>query len=57
MATIDKKIGCKACGPGGMKCACCGPPPGKKRRAFNRNVKRGKVKEHVRKEIKDQLKE
>jgi DNA-directed RNA polymerase subunit N (RpoN/RPB10) len=55
LATIDKKIGCKAAGRGGMKCFCCGPAPGKDRQAFNRRVKRGKVKEFIRKDVKDQL--
>ena len=57
MATVEKKIGCKRCGPGGMKCRCCGPAPGKPRKRFKRAVKRGPVKEHVRKEIKDQTEE
>lgn len=57
MASIDKKISCKACGPGGMKCRCCGPSPGKPRKRFKRNVKRGKVKEFVRKETQEQQEE
>ena len=57
MATIDKKISCRACGPGGMKCECCAPPPGKTRKQFNRRVMRGKVKEYVRKDVKAQLEE
>lgn len=57
MATVDKKLSCKKCGLGGMKCYCCGPAPGKTRKAFNRRVKRGPVKENTRKEIEEQLKE
>lgn len=53
MASVDKKISSKACGPGGMKCVCCGPSP-RYRKQFRRSVKRGAVKKFVRKEIKDQ---
>ena len=51
MASIEKKIGDKRCGPGGMKCRCCGPALGKPRKAFKRAVKRGPIREHVRHEI------
>ena len=55
MTTIEKKIGCKIAGKGGVKCRCCGPSTGEDTKRFRRQVKRGKVKEHVRKEVKEQL--
>lgn len=36
---------CFSCGPGGMKCPCCGPAPGKDRKAFLRRAKRSQKSE------------
>jgi len=41
MASEEKKKSRAHIGPGGMNCACCGPAPGKERKAFFRTVKRG----------------
>jgi len=30
----------KQIGPGGMKCTCCAPPPGKQRAALRRTARR-----------------
>jgi len=40
--TIDefKKTSWKWVGPGGMNCSCCGPPPGKERKALRRKTRR-----------------
>ncbi len=53
MATVEKKCSDKLCGKGGWKCRCC--KPGRRDRTrHRRQVKRGKVKEHVRSEIESQ---
>lgn len=39
MATEDKKFAHAKCGPGGLYCPCCGPPP-RQRKKFFRAVKR-----------------
>ena len=49
MATVEKKISSKAAGKGGPKCRCC--LAHSDRVTFRRRVKRGKLKEHTRKEI------
>ncbi len=33
---LHKNEACKELGPGGMKCHCCGPKPGKDRKEFRR---------------------
>jgi len=43
-------------GPGGMNCNCCGPAPGKERKAFLRAAKR-RLKQFHRKLIKSELKD
>ena len=49
---MDKfnKVSNKECGPGGLKCSCCGPAPGKDRKKLRRRVRR-RLKEITRKEI------
>jgi len=44
------KTSCKECGPGGLKCTCCGPPPGKERKKLRRRVRR-RLKQKTQKEI------
>ena len=44
------KLSCKDCGPGGMKCTCCGPPPGPQRKRLRRRI-RSRFKEFTRKEL------
>ncbi len=56
MTSIDKKISDKRCGVGGYKCGCCGPAP-RHRKRFNRQIKRGPVKEFIRQEIHNQKEE
>lgn len=55
MASAEKKIIHKNThfGPGGYGYPCCAPPLSW-RKTVNRAVKRGKLKEFVRKEIQDQ---
>ena len=31
---------CARLGPGGLKCSCCGPAPGKRRKALRRRARR-----------------
>ena len=40
MATVAKKFGAHRIGPGGMKCACCGPAPGPTKKQLLRAFKR-----------------
>lgn len=44
-------------GPGGMKCPCCGPAPGKVRKATLRRAKRGPLAAAARNEIREGLAE
>lgn len=47
---------CDTCGPGGWKCYCCAPKPGKDR-AKARRLMRRRLKRKTQKEIKEELKE
>ena len=49
MADDFKKASCKECGPGGLKCPCCGPKPGKERKKLRRRIRR-RLKRTTRKE-------
>lgn len=49
MADEHKKESCKEVGIGGMKCACCGPKPGKERKKLRRRARR-RLKQKLRKE-------
>jgi hypothetical protein len=50
---INKKVAAGKCGPGGMKCPCCGPSP-KHKKAFLRTIKRI-VKKTIQKEIRVEI--
>jgi hypothetical protein len=50
MQKIDKPHLNSNYGPGGRKCFCCGPKPGKTRKASDRTAKR-RNKQRVRKEL------
>ena len=56
MATAQKKHFLHRTGPGGMKCPCCGEPPGRKRKELNRYLKHSENflnKQKVQKEVAD----
>jgi hypothetical protein len=46
----------KHLGPGGINCVCCGPAPGKERKAYMRACRR-RLKAFFYKEIRQELKE
>jgi len=45
------RMSCKECGPGGLKCPCCGPAPGKDRKRLRKRI-RSRMKQQLREEIK-----
>ena len=55
-SNFSKKVSNEKMGPGGMKCVCCGPAPGKPKRAFIRTAKR-KLRAYFVKEVRNELKE
>lgn len=52
----ERRFECQKIGPGGWNCVCCGPAPGKERKAFRRAAKR-RMRILVRKNINKELTE